>query len=624
MCGINGIFHFQKSNSISGELELMNQTLAHRGPDAEGVFKESAIELGHRRLSIIDVSENANQPMVSLDGNLVIVFNGELYNYLDLKNQLSDYTFKTKGDTEVVLAAYQKWGEHALRAFNGIFSFAIWDKTKGELFIARDRLGVKPLYYFLTNDVLVFSSSLKSILSTNRSSRKISKSALIDYLRYQTVHAPQTIIEDIAVLLPGHYAKINEEEGFQEKEYWALTQATRKKFSSTDEVKLAVRNQLMKSVELQLVADVPFGAFLSGGIDSSLLVAIMSQVRSQKADTFSVVFREDQFSEKKYAQLIASKYQTNHHEIELSVNDFRELIPEALSFMDHPSGDGPNTYVVSKKTRAAGVKMALSGLGGDELFGGYSIFNQLPALQEKKWLRSFPAYARRPFARLYGKAKGTVASTKIAALMSLEELDIEDIYQYYRQVYMDEQIMKLLKYPSLTANRVFEITREQVGYRKTGSPLPLLSKISIAEMSTYMQNVLLRDADQMSMAHGLEVRVPFLDHELVELAFGIEDKYKNPATPKKLLVDAFTDLLPQEIYDRPKMGFVLPYEIWMKNELKSFCEERLNWLKDSGYFNATELEKIWQQFLKGNKLITWSRIWILVVLANWMKENNVR
>jgi asparagine synthase (glutamine-hydrolysing) len=624
MCGINGIFHFQKSKPVAGELEQMNRILAHRGPDAEGVFRENEIEFGHRRLSIIDVSQGANQPMTSVDGNLVIVFNGELYNYLDLKNQLSDYSYKTSSDTEVVLAAYQKWGEHALRAFNGIFSFAIWDKSKRELFIARDRLGVKPLYYYLTNDVFVFSSSLKSILSTNRSSRKISKSSLVDYLRYQTVHAPDTIIEDIFVLMPGHTAKVDEENGFQIKEYWSLTQASPKNFKSAKDVKLAVRNQVTKSVEMQLVADVPFGAFLSGGIDSSLLVAIMSQARNQKTDTFSVVFKEDQFSEKEFAQIIAKKYQTNHHEIELSVNDFRDLIPEALSFMDHPSGDGPNTYIVSKKTHEAGIKMALSGLGGDELFGGYSIFNQLPELQQKKWLRSFPAYARRPFARIYGKSKGTVASTKIAALMSLEEFDIEDIYQFYRQVFMDEQIIKLINYPNLTSNRVFEIVRDQVGYRRAGSPLPRLSKISIAEMSTYMQNVLLRDADQMSMAHGLELRVPFLDHDLVELAFGIADNYKNPVSPKKLLVESFTDLLPEEIYSRPKMGFVLPYEIWMKNELKSFCEERLNWLKDSGHFNASELETIWKQFLSGNKLITWSRIWTLVVLANWMKENDVK
>jgi len=624
MCGINGIFHFSGSVKSPGVIERMNDTLAHRGPDAQGVFEDDIIQFGHRRLSIIDVSESANQPFVSNDGNFVIVFNGEIYNYKDVRNQLNDYNFKTNSDTEVILAAFIKWGENCQRIFNGIFAFAIWDKTKKELFVSRDRLGVKPLYYFYSNDVFVFSSSLKSVLSTNLMERKLSKSGLIDFLRYQTVHAPNTIVENIHMLMPGHLIRVNEEEGVVFKEYWNVTNSSTKKYDDLAAVHSAVRNKLTESDELQLVADVPFGAFLSGGIDSSLIVGLMSKVHNQKVDTFSVVFKENEFSEREYSQLIAKKFQTNHHEIELSVNDFKEMIPEALSFMDHPSGDGPNTFVVSKKTKEAGIKMALSGLGGDELFGGYSIFNQLPNLQQKKWIRSFPGYARRPFAKLYHSVKGTVASRKISALIGLDNYEIEDIYQYYRQVLMDDQIIKLVSYKSLSPNNVFDITHELVGYKTKGWSLPNLSRISVAEISTYMQNVLLRDADQMSMASGLEVRVPFLDHELVELVLGIEDKYKTPTSPKKLLVDSFADFLPEEIYNRPKMGFVLPYENWMKNDLRNFCEERINELKNSEHFNAKELDRLWKNFLTGNKMVTWSRIWPLVVLSNWLKENNVR
>ncbi|MBK9190873.1 MAG: asparagine synthase (glutamine-hydrolyzing) [Crocinitomicaceae bacterium] len=625
MCGINGIFHFEKSKPRDSEIQKMNETLRHRGPDASGIFSEKEIELGHQRLSIIDVSESANQPMKSADGNLILVFNGEIYNYKEVRSQLTEYSFKTESDTEVVLAAFQKWGENALRIFNGIFAFAVWNKTKKELFIARDRMGVKPLYYFADNDVFVFSSSLKSILSTGRSSAKISKAGLIDYLRYQTVHAPQTIVEDIHVLMPGHFIRISEEEGAQFKSYWSVTKNIQPaKYKSAEEVQKMIRTQLYKSVEMQLVADVPFGAFLSGGIDSSLMVAIMSQVRNQKTDTFSVTFKEDQFSEKKYAEIIAKKYGTLHHEIELSVDKFRDMIPEALSYMDHPSGDGPNTYAVSKLTREEGVKMAISGLGGDELFAGYPVFRQLPELHRKKWLRSFPAYARRPFARMYKNIRGSVSAAKKAALLSLEEFDTENIYPYFRKVYMDEQIIKLVNYPNLTPDAVYEITHELVGYKTDGWNLPLLGKISVAEVSTYMQNVLLRDADQMSMAHALEVRVPFLDHELVEKIIPLADTYKNTASPKKLLTDTFSDLLPEEIYNREKMGFVLPYDVWMKNELKTFCENHLNWLKDSGYFNADELERNWNLFIKGSPAITWSRIWILVVLSNWMQQNNVK
>jgi len=624
MCGINGIFYFYKSVKVPGVLERMNDTLAHRGPDAQGIFEDEKIQLGHRRLSIIDVSENANQPLFSADGNLVIIFNGEIYNYREVKNQLPDYNFKTKSDTEVILAAYLKWGENCVRFFNGIFAFAIWDKTKKELFISRDRLGVKPLYFYDSNDVFIFSSSLKSILSTNLVERKISKSGLIDFLRYQTVHAPDTIVENVEMLMPGHSMIVNEEEGAITKEYWNVANSPRTNFKDISSVQHAVKNQLIESVEMQLVADVPFGAFLSGGIDSSLLVALMSKVHNQKVDTFSVVFKESEFSEREFSRLIANKFQTNHHEIELSVDEFKDLIPEALSFMDHPSGDGPNTFVVSKKTREAGVKMALSGLGGDELFAGYSIFNQLPNLQSKKWLRSFPAYARRPFASIYHSIKGSVSSGKISALMKLENFEVADIYQYYRQVFMDEQIIKLVSYPVLPSNTVFEITHQLVGYKTPGYSLPNLSRISIAEISTYMQNVLLRDADQMSMASGLEVRVPFLDHKMVELVLGIDDRFKNPTSPKKLLVDSFADILPEEIYKRKKMGFVLPYETWMKNDLRSFCEVRLNKLKQSEHFVDSEIERLWQQFLSGNKSVTWSRIWPLVVLSNWMDENNVR
>ena len=622
MCGINGIYHFDGTSGSQEVIMKMNDMLAYRGPDAQGVYRDEKVELGHRRLTIIDVSEMANQPLFSPEKNYVIIFNGEIYNYRELKKQLGDYPFKTTGDTEVVLAAYIKWGANCVTALNGIFAFAIWDKSKQELFIARDRLGVKPLYYYADNHRVIFSSSLKSILSTGMVERKLSKPALVDYLRYQTVHAPQTIIEKVVALMPGQSMRISDEDGVVTKTYWQITDAPVKSYAGKEAVQMAVRDQLSKSVEMQLVADVPFGAFLSGGIDSSLLVALMSRMHSGKVDTFSVVFKEDQFSEREFSRLIARKFETRHHEIELSVSDFKELIPEALQFMDHPSGDGPNTFVVSKKTREAGVKMALSGLGGDELFAGYPVFNQLPQLRQKKWLRSFPAYLRRPLAGAYHGLKGTVASAKISALLKLEEFETETIYPVSRQVLMDEQIVKLLAYDKLPANRVSEIVNGLIGYKMPGHHLPLLSKISVAEISTYMQNVLLRDADQMSMASGLEVRVPFLDHELVELALGIPDQFKTPASPKKLLVDSFAGILPEEIYQRPKMGFVLPYEKWMKEDLRSFCEDRINDLKNNSHFSSAGLDTLWKKFISGSPSVRWSRIWPLVVLSNWMKENN--
>lgn len=622
MCGINGVYQFS-GRTVSDDVILkMNDALKHRGPDANGVVQDEFVQLGHQRLSILDLDERANQPFQSEDGKHLLVFNGEIYNFKEIRSKLTNYNFKTDGDTEVVLAAYLEWGENCLRMFNGMFAFAIWSRDEKTMFLARDRMGIKPLYYVLTDQEIIFSSSLKSILSSGLIDRKIRKESVSDYLRFQTVHAPYTLIEGIFQMLPGQQLTISDENGIQYKKYWSTTTDFKRFKGNREEAQQLVKDELTKSVERRLVSDVPFGAFLSGGIDSSIIVGLMSQLREQPIDTFSINFEEDEFSEAKYSQMMADRYQTNHHPITLSANEFKELIPEALSFMDHPSGDGPNTYVVSKKTKEQGVKMALSGLGGDELFGGYSVFNQIPQLQQKKWLMSFPVYGRKPFANLYHALKGTVASSKIKAILKQEYSDTEFIYQFYRQVLMDDQVNKLIK-SNLPKNKVFEIGHELIGYGTNGWQLPPLSRISAIEMETYMQNVLLRDSDQMSMGVALELRVPFLDHEFVEQILGIPDHLKRPTTPKKLLVDAFKDMLPEEVYNREKMGFVLPYEHWMKNELHDFCQERLEQLHEITFMNGEGVMKLWRQFKSGHKRVTWSRIWPLVVLGDWIKRNEI-
>lgn len=622
MCGINGIYQFSGLKVDTSVIQKMNQNMVHRGPDAEGVYQDEFILLGHRRLSIIDVSDISNQPFFSSDNRYVIVFNGEVYNFKTLKSLLTDYNFKTNSDTEVVLAAYLKWGKKCVNHFDGMFAFSIWDKKEQSLFIARDRMGIKPLYYVLDKDKIIFSSSVKSILNSGLVKRKIRKESLIDYFRFQTVHAPYTIIEEMYVLMSGQYMFFTEEK--QElKTYWNPTTDFRQGENELEKVKSTVRELLSQAVEKRMMSDVPFGAFLSGGIDSSIIVGVMAKKHNKKIDTFSVVFKENEFSEAKYARQIAKQYQTNHHEIELSVEDFKQMIPTAMSFYDHPSGDGLNTYVVSKKTAESGIKMALSGLGGDELFGGYSIFNQIPDLQSKSWLSSFPNYARKYVGIFNHIAKGNVASSKIREILKQEYFDSEYIYQFYRQTLMDDQLKSLIKMDKLPLNRSFEIAHELIGYNTNGWALPPLSRISVSEFSTYMQNVLLRDADQMSMASSLEVRVPFLDHHLVEYTLGIKDKFKKPITQKKLLVDSFKDVIPESIYNRPKMGFVLPYEKWMMGELKSFCIENLNEIKNIPYVNANGIDNLWGAFEKGNKRVSWSRIWHLVTLGNWIKENKI-
>lgn len=601
-------------------LGRMNTALSHRGPDDEGIYVDEAIALGHRRLSIIDLSSAGHQPMSSGDGRYQIIYNGELYNYLEIKNELTKHiNFTTNTDTEVILKAYIHWGAECLNKFNGMYAFAIWDRQKKELFIARDRLGIKPLYYYNKNGIVAFSSEVRALLTTDLVPRKLNQDSLCDYLRYQTVHAPNTILQDVFMLLPGHYMLVSGAE-MEIKKYWDLTAYVNSKADkSYKETCSDVNSLLYKAVERRLIADVPFGAFLSGGIDSSIIVGMMSKISTAKVKTFSVVFEDEEFSEAKYARLIARKFNTDHHEIKLTIADFIKELPDALMAMDHPSGDGPNSYVVSKATKNAGITMALSGLGGDELFAGYDVFKRALELENKPWLNAIPPFVRGFAGTLLNSVKPGIASEKIAALLKQKTVNPGSFYPLSRQVLMDEQILKILKKNSLPSNRVEEIANQSIIFNQQS----IISSVSFAEISTYMQNVLLRDTDQMSMASALEVRVPFLDYQLVEYVLGIPDKYKIPTSPKKLLIDSVGDLLPDEIVNRPKMGFTFPWKHWLKNDLKAFCEQKMSSLSKREMFNSNEVMNLWQRFLKDDPSITWSRIWHLVVLESWMQENQI-
>ena len=374
---------------------------------------------------------------------------------------------------------------------------------------------------------------------------------------------------------------------------------------------------LAQSVQRRLVADVPFGAFLSGGIDSSAIVGLMSKVSPEKIQTFNISFDETEFSESKYAQLIAKKFNTQHHEIKLSPDDFLKQLPEALSAMDHPSGDGPNTYIVSKATKNAGVTMALSGIGGDELFAGYDVFKRMADLQKKSWLNAVPGFVRKTAGYAIQKQKKTIGGNKIQELLGQDKINFKSAYPLSRSLFTHKELDKLLK----QANP-FETMQSIL------SPIPqidnhLLSAVSIAETGSYLQNTLLRDADQMSMAVALEVREPFLDYKLIEFVLGINDEMKYPHSPKKLLVDSLGDLLPGEVVNRPKMGFTLPWKHWLKNELKTFCEKNIQDLENKKLFIDGSLNDLWLRFLNGDITVTWSRLWHLIVLNNWINSNKI-
>jgi asparagine synthase (glutamine-hydrolysing) len=619
MCGINAIFSFDGAGDYSAAVKSMNDCLAHRGPDNDGIYSKPGITLGHRRLSIIDLSDAGNQPMRSPFANQVIVFNGEIYNYREVRKLLPDFEFRTESDTEVLLAAWKKWGIDALDRLNGMFAFALWDEDQKELWVIRDRLGIKPVYFSGTPDSrILFSSEVRALLASGLVSRKINHDSVSEYIRYQTVHAPNTILEEVKMLLPGHYIRVSSK-GWDQQPWWIPETENDSEPSSYENTCGEVRRLFKASVERRLVADVPFGAFLSGGIDSTAVTGMMSEVSGSRVKTFNVSFDNSEFSEAKYARIVAKKFNTEHHEISLTPEHFLQQLPSALNAMDHPSGDGPNTYVVSEATKKAGITMALSGLGGDELFAGYDIFQRAYSLHQKKWIGNVPKFIRSAGGSLLKTVKPGISSDKIAAVLAADDLSFETFYPKSREVYSREAA------ESLNGSSSFDQLKwEQVyGFNHLSADKYFLSHVSIAEMATYMQNTLLRDADQMSMAHALEVRVPFLDYELVNFVLGVPDKWKYPSTPKKLLVDSLKDLLPDEIVNRPKMGFTFPWKHWMKNELKSICETNINHLGESGILNKEELLKLWKRFLADDKSITWSRIWHLVVLGHWVKKNNI-
>ena len=622
MCGIAGIHGFEGIAEPEALVRRMNAAMAHRGPDADGVLRRGNSVLGHRRLSIIDLSSESNQPFLSADGRLAIAFNGEIYNYRELKREL-DRPWRTGSDTEVLLAAYEAWGTECLHRLQGMFAFVIHDRGTDELFIARDRMGIKPLYWYRDDRHVLFASELRALLATGLVPRRLDRAAMVDHLRYQTVHEPATMVQDARMLEAGHWLRVSDAE-VSTGRWYDLVRATKREAEQLplDEVKREVRERLERAVTKRLVSDVPFGAFLSGGIDSSAVVGLMAERMQQPVHTFSVVFDEEAYSEERYARIVAEKFRTEHTTIRLQPADMLRLLPEALAAMDHPSADGPNTYVVSKKTKEAGITMALSGLGGDEVFAGYPVFKRTIGLWNRRWLTQFPRELRGLSARIIAAAKPGIAADKLGELLRLPSFSVDDTYPVSRLTFSDRELVRIIAMERLPMNRVSEAMH---GLIRTdgGHALPLLGQVSLGEISTYMRNVLLRDADQMSMAHALEVRVPFLDHDLVEFVLGVSDAVKYPHSPKRLLVESLGDLLPREIVDRPKMGFTLPWELWMRNELKGFCEERITKLQQREAFRPHALLVLWRRFLAGDPRVNWSRLWSLVVLGDWLERHGV-
>jgi asparagine synthase (glutamine-hydrolysing) len=614
MCGITGIRSFINSNH-SMAIRSMNAALAHRGPDADGFYDEDGhIYLGHRRLSIIDLSAAANQPLFDESRRYAIIYNGEIYNYRELRSELAHYPFKTQSDSETILAAYIQWGADCLEKLKGMFAFAIWDKSTRTLFIARDRLGVKPLYYYQDHENFLFASELRAIIASTLIPKKLDEEALAGYFAYQSFHEPQSPVAGIRQLPAGSYIIVSRS-GVEIKKYWDITQPTREEMGDLPSVQKRIRALLLQSVERRLVSDVPVAAFLSGGIDSSAVVGLMAEI-AEAPQTFTIGFSEEEYDESSYAALIAKKFNTRHHNIHLQPSVFLDELSTALNSMDIPSGDGINSYVVSKAIRQQGIKVALSGVGGDELFAGYPIFNQWLSLYGKKAIWKLPVFLRRWM--MMAKDKSSKA-LRMQQLMQLPACDITSVYPVLRQVIPNAALKKLTRLPRTETALQKNLAR----HRDTLSKFPLLSQVSLAEYMGYTANTLLKDTDQMSMAVALEVREPFFDHELIEYVVQVPDAYKKPTYPKSLLVESLGDLLPSEIVHRKKQGFLLPWEVWMKNELRGFCNGKIEAVSQRSFIQGSALRDYWKRFCKGDATVRWSELWLFIVLENWLQQQGI-
>src|ERR1700688_712660 len=631
MCGIVGILAF-KTSIPAGVLEQATRSLEHRGPDDSGTIlieetqpQPMQIGLGHRRLSILDLSPLGHQPMHDPATGNWIVFNGEIYNFRELRKELEDLgvEFKSNSDTEVILAAYRVWGEPCLTRLGGMFAFALWDAQRKRLLLARDPMGIKPLYYFQSPQTFVFASEVRTILQTGLMPRKADSTGVLSYLTFGSVSEPWTIVEGIQSLPAGHLLTV-ENGSISSREYWnPLPSSTRDESNASSGNGMAWKDQLpailRNAVMSHLVSDVPVGVFLSGGIDSSALVAVLSQNGIQ-ANTFSLVFAEEEFDEGQYSREVARRFRTEHHEIPVSQKDTLAMLPEALCAMDQPTIDGINTYLVSTKTRAAGVKVALTGLGADEMFAGYSNFRRVPKMEafSKRFAR-LPRLARRPLSASVALFAGKHDRSRKLTQLATDHDSILHPYFLVRMLFGAAEREILFAAGFEDSERALEgVLRESIARSSTLDPV---NRVSYLESHWYMRNTLLRDSDFMSMAHGLELRVPFLDRALVEACFRIPGERKLQGnSPKGLLLASLGVELPRDIVDRPKRGFTLPFERWLRGEMRPVVEDALlksNW--DQTSISASVVREVWNRFLAGET--SWSRPWSLFVLKRWCEQN---
>jgi asparagine synthase (glutamine-hydrolysing) len=607
MCGIVGIFDLSAERPVDpAMLERMNATQQHRGPDGDGFHIEPGVGLGHRRLSIIDLS-GGKQPLYNEDGSVAVTFNGEIYNFASLVTELRDlgHTFKTRSDTEVIVHAWEEWGEDCVLRFNGMFAFAIWDRNKKTLFLARDRLGIKPLYYTITPDSRVlFASELKALLATGLVAKRVSPQAVEDYFAFGYVPDPKTIFEGVHKLAPACTLVLTRGKPRAEpRQYWDVIIEPRMDLDPaalSDELVARLRH----AVDLQMVSDVPLGAFLSGGVDSSAVVAMMSELSAQPVRTCSISFDDRAFDESEYATAVAKKFKTSHASERVDPNDLT-LIDKLAGLYDEPYADSSAlpTYRVCQLARRS-VTVALSGDGGDENFGGYRRYRW--HAYEERVRSKLPLPIRRGVFGLLGAVypKMDWAPKVLRAKSTLQALARDSLEGYFHSVSVIPETLQRKLFSrrfnsELQGYRALEVFRQ---HARNAPADRSLSLVQYLDYKTYLPGDILTKVDRASMAHSLEVRVPILDHELVDWASGVSPAAKlNGREGKYFFKKALESRLPNEILYRPKMGFAVPLSRWFRHDLKDRVRESLldDSFHSSGMFDRAFIEQMINQHQAG-------------------------
>jgi asparagine synthase (glutamine-hydrolysing) len=630
MCGITGIFDTRGRRAIdTAVLARMNETQHHRGPDETGTHLEPGVGLGHKRLAIIDLA-TGQQPLFNEDGSVAVVFNGEIYNFQELIPELAalGHRFHTRSDTEVIVHAWEAWGPACVERFRGMFAFALWDRNRETLFLARDRLGVKPLYYALLPDgQLLFGSELKSLLAHGGLAREIDPYAVEEYFALGYVPEPRTIFKGAQKLPPAHTLTVKRGAPVpQPVQYWDVAFTLDNRLTDA-EACAQLQERLHESVRLRLISEVPLGAFLSGGVDSSAVVATMAGLSDSSVNTCSIAFADPAFDESRYAQMVAERYRTRHFVDRVESDDF-DLIDTLARLYDEPYADSSAipTYRVCQLARGH-VTVALSGDGGDENFGGYRRYRL--HLMEERMRRSLPLALRRPVFGLLGRAypKADWAPRVFRAKTTLQSLARDSVEAYFHSVSIlrDDQRRQLYSNAfraQLGGYNAVEVFRRHARRANCDDPLALVQYL---DLKTYLVGDINTKVDRASMAHSLEVREPLMDHPLVEWLASLPSSLKvRGQEGKYLLKKAQEPHLPDEVLYRPKMGFAVPLARWFRGPLRNRVREAVlgGTLADTGYFNRTVLQRLLEQHdagMRDHSAALWTVLMFDAFLRNVMR-----